>query len=129
MSQRSSDSSAEGVLNLLGKVEVRLEKARNEAAGLRWHKRLNLARRVRLSRYGKQLAEVRQAWRNGDSTTALTLLQTIDLRYPSVLGLVYVTPRKRENRREVYEIEQEEILKRENIPPGPLGGFHGGGPV
>ena len=112
MTEAAPRSLTEGILDLLRKVEVRLEKARNGASGLGWYKRINPARGKRLKHYDAQLSRARESWREGDSTSTLALLQAIDQRYPSLLGLVYGTPRKRENRKEVHEIEEESSLKR-----------------
>ncbi|CAN5561051.1 hypothetical protein BH24ACT22_BH24ACT22_15700 [soil metagenome] len=124
MTEATARTSTEEIVDFLRKLEVRLEKAKGETAGLRWYKRLNPARRKRLSRYEGQIIRSRRLWREGDSASAFELLQVIDERYPSVLGLIYGTPRKRENRIEVHEIREEKVLSRADIPPG---GFHGGG--
>lgn len=124
MSEGTLRSSTEEIMSLLRKVEVRLEKARNEAARLRWYKRLNPARRKRLNRYDARLNRARRLWRDGDSASTVASLRALDLNYPSVLGLIYGTYRKNERSKEVYELEEEHILKLVDLPPG---GFHGGG--
>ena len=114
---------------LFQKIEVRLQKSRDEAAGLRWYAKLNPARRGRLSRYEKQLGRARGLWRAGDSAATFDALSRIDRQYPSTIGLVYGTYKARENQKEVYEMQEEASLgraetpKRIDILPG---GFHGG---
>lgn len=57
-------------------------------------------------------------WRfRGQSWTAtIGLLRNLELRYPSVIGLLYGNSRKNERRKEVYELQEERALKRKDQP-------------
>lgn len=108
--------SAEEVLKFFQRIESRLKRAQDEAVRLRWYARLNPIRQSRLRRYRKELSRAQGLWRNGDSGASLGLLRNLELRYPSVIGLLYGNSRKNERRKEVYELQEERALKRKDQP-------------
>ncbi len=91
---------------LLKKLEARMEKVRREIGSMRRYQHLNPARRQRLSRFEKQLGEARNLWHSGDWRDAISLLRVLDESYPSAIGLVYGTSRRRKHRDELHDIRR-----------------------
>lgn len=88
--------------DLLRKLEARLVKAGDEVDDMRWRARVSPLRKRRLSGFEKGLEEARKLWRDGDSTTAIAMLQTTDKTYPSAIGLVHGMRRKQRRGEEAY---------------------------